>query len=132
MKIDNSNPFGPCIVSAGAIPDPQKIPLKSTVNGVLLQDGNTSYVLFLYCVDSYSRKTSNQIFSVRRTVSFLSQGTTLEPGTIIITGTPGGVGFARKPPVYLKNGDKVSVWLGNGIGTLANNVREEGHVTAKL
>lgn len=54
MKIDNTNPFGPCIVSASAIPDPQKIPLKSTVNGVVLQDGNTSYVLFLYCVDSYS------------------------------------------------------------------------------
>jgi len=115
-SFDNSNPFGPCIVSASAIPDPQRIPLKSTVNDVVLQDGNTS----------------NQIFSVRRTVSFLSQGTTLEPGTIIITGTPGGVGFARKPPVYLKNGDRVTVWLGNGIGTLANNVKEEGHITAKL
>ncbi|KAF8735973.1 hypothetical protein AX14_001118 [Amanita brunnescens Koide BX004] len=115
-SFDNTNPFGPCIVSASAIPNPQNIPLKSIVNGQVLQDGNTS----------------KQIFTVRQTVSFLSQGTTLEPGTIVITGTPGGVGFVRKPPVYLKDGDKVSVWLGNGIGTLVNNVREEQPVTLKL
>ncbi|KAF8622066.1 hypothetical protein AX15_007216 [Amanita polypyramis BW_CC] len=106
---DNTNPFGPCLVSASAMPDPQVVPLKCSVNDTVLQDGNTA----------------KHIFSVRKTVSFLSQATTLEPGAIILTGTPEGVGFVRKPPVYLKDGDKVSTWFGNGIGTLINVVREE-------
>ncbi|KAJ7245705.1 hypothetical protein C8J57DRAFT_1358129 [Mycena rebaudengoi] len=113
---DNTNPLGPCLVTASAIPDPQKIPLSCTVNGVVVQDGNTA----------------DQIFSVRQTVSFLSQGTTLEPGSIILTGTPKGVGFVKKPPAYLKHGDKMSVWVGNGIGTLVNDVQEEGRAGAKL
>lgn len=72
---------------------------------------------------------------MRQTVAFLSQGTTLEPGSIILTGTPKGVGFVRKPPTFLKGGDKMSVWLGNGIGTLANDVIEEkpaGNLLSKL
>ncbi|KAJ6460121.1 hypothetical protein C8R47DRAFT_1161236 [Mycena vitilis] len=113
---DNTNPLGPCLVSAAAIPDPQTIPLKCTLNNAVVQDGNTS----------------DQIFTVRQTVAFLSQATTLEPGSIILTGTPKGVGFVKKPPLYLKHGDKMSVWVGNGIGTLANNVMEEGRVDAKL
>ncbi|KAG6812947.1 hypothetical protein H0H92_015267 [Tricholoma furcatifolium] len=107
---DNTNPFGPCLVSSSLIPDPQHIPLKTIVNRQLLQDGNTA----------------EQIFGVRKTVSFLSQGTTLEPGTIILTGTPKGVGFVKSPPVYLKHGDKMNIWLGNGIGSLYNDVEEEG------
>jgi 2-keto-4-pentenoate hydratase/2-oxohepta-3-ene-1,7-dioic acid hydratase in catechol pathway len=75
---------------------------------------------------------SDQIFNVRQTISYLSQGTTLEPGSIILTGTPKGVGFVRKPAVYLKGGDKMSVWLGNGIGTLANDVVEEKVELTKL
>ncbi|KAF5324728.1 hypothetical protein D9611_004396 [Ephemerocybe angulata] len=106
---DNTNPFGPCLVSNNAIPDPQVIPLKAVVNGETLQDGNTA----------------DQIFNVRQTIAWLSQGTTLEPGTIILTGTPAGVGFVRQPPVYLKHGDEVTVSLGNGIGTLVNRVVEE-------
>jgi 2-keto-4-pentenoate hydratase/2-oxohepta-3-ene-1,7-dioic acid hydratase in catechol pathway len=74
----------------------------------------------------------DQIFTVRQTVAFLSQATTLEPGSIILTGTPKGVGFVKKPPLYLKHGDKMSVWVGNGIGTLVNDVVEEGKVGAKL
>jgi 2-keto-4-pentenoate hydratase/2-oxohepta-3-ene-1,7-dioic acid hydratase in catechol pathway len=62
-------------------------------------------------------------------VSFLSQGTTLLPGSIIITGTPKGVGFARKPPVFLKHGDVVQVSLDGGIGTLINPVVEDGIVS---
>jgi 2-keto-4-pentenoate hydratase/2-oxohepta-3-ene-1,7-dioic acid hydratase in catechol pathway len=77
--------------------------------------------------------TSDQIFNVRRTIAYLSQGTTLEPGSIILTGTPKGVGFVKKPPLYLKHGDNVSVWLGGGIGTLVNQVVEERDwATAKL
>lgn len=68
---------------------------------------------------------SEQIFNVKQTVAWLSQGSTLEPGTIILTGTPKGVGFVRNPPIYLKHGDEVQVSLGNGIGTLVNPVVEE-------
>ncbi|KAL4076250.1 hypothetical protein V8B97DRAFT_2001663 [Scleroderma yunnanense] len=112
-SFDNTTPLGPCLVSSNAIPDPQVIPLTCTLNGKALQDGNTK----------------NQIFSVRRTVAFLSQATTLEPGSVILTGTPAGVGFVRRPAVVLKNGDDVRVWLGNGIGTLVNPVIEEGKRT---
>ncbi|KZV64075.1 fumarylacetoacetate hydrolase [Peniophora sp. CONT] len=107
---DNTNPLGPCIVSSTKIPDPQTLGLKSTLNGQLMQDGTTA----------------NQLFSVRETVSFLSQGTTLAPGTIILTGTPKGVGFVRKPPVFMKHGDTIQTWLDGGIGTLINPVIEEG------
>lgn len=76
---------------------------------------------------------SDQIFTVRQTIAFLSQGTTLLPGSVIMTGTPKGVGFVKKPPVYLKNGDQVTVWVDGGIGTLVNQVVEEGKgVRAKL
>ncbi|KAJ7668142.1 hypothetical protein B0H17DRAFT_1088258 [Mycena rosella] len=113
---DNTNPLGPCLVAAAAIPDPQIVPLKCTLNNTVVQDGNTS----------------DQIFTVRQTVAFLSQGTTLAPGSLILTGTPKGVGFVKQPPLFLKHGDKMSVWLGGGIGTLMNDVQEEGRATAKL
>jgi 2-keto-4-pentenoate hydratase/2-oxohepta-3-ene-1,7-dioic acid hydratase in catechol pathway len=64
------------------------------------------------------------IFDVPRLIEFLSGSTTLRPGTVILTGTPSGVGFARKPPVWLKPGDSVSVEI-EGIGTLSNSVIEE-------
>jgi len=106
---DDATPFGPCIVSSRVIKDPQNIPLKTTLNGQTLQNGTTA----------------DQIFSVRKTIAFLSQGTTLEPGSLIMTGTPVGVGFVRKPPIYLKDGDEVRVWVGGGLGTLVNPVVEE-------
>ncbi|KAI0650930.1 hypothetical protein C8Q79DRAFT_901010 [Trametes meyenii] len=114
---DNTTPIGPCLVAAHAVGDPQNLPLKTVVNGKTVQDGTTA----------------DQIFNVRQTIAFLSQGTTLLPGSIIMTGTPKGVGFVKKPPVYLKNGDDVNVWLGAGIGTLFNPVVEErGNEKAKL
>jgi 2-keto-4-pentenoate hydratase/2-oxohepta-3-ene-1,7-dioic acid hydratase in catechol pathway len=113
---DNTTPLGPCIVSNNAIPDPQVLPLTCMLNGKTLQNGNTK----------------DQIFNVRQTVAFLSQATTLEPGSIILTGTPAGVGFARKPAVVLKHGDDCRVWIGHGIGTLVNTVVEEGKRGAKL
>ncbi|KAI0068662.1 fumarylacetoacetate hydrolase [Artomyces pyxidatus] len=109
-SFDNTTPIGPCLVSASAIPEPQTLPLKTFVNGKMLQDGTTA----------------DQIFTVKKTIAFLSQGTTLEPGSIIMTGTPKGVGFVKNPPVYLKDGDDMQVWIGAGIGTLANPVSEEG------
>ncbi|KAI0775407.1 fumarylacetoacetate hydrolase [Irpex lacteus] len=115
---DDSTPLGPVLVSATAIPDPQQVALKTIVNGRTLQDGNTA----------------DQLFTVRQTIAFLSQGTTLLPGSVIMTGTPKGVGFVKKPPIYLKNGDSVTVWVGGGIGSLVNPVVEEGApaVKAKL
>ncbi|KAI9447995.1 hypothetical protein H4582DRAFT_2068560 [Lactarius indigo] len=115
---DNTAPIGPCLVAASAIPDPQTLSLKTVVNGQVLQNGTTA----------------DQIFNVRQTIAFLSQGTTLQPGSIILTGTPKGVGFVRKPPLYLKNGDIVQVWIGGGIGTLINPVVEESQpsISAKL
>jgi 2-keto-4-pentenoate hydratase/2-oxohepta-3-ene-1,7-dioic acid hydratase in catechol pathway len=74
---------------------------------------------------TYPLGLSDQIFNVRQTIAFLSQGTTLEPGSIILTGTPKGVGFVKNPPLYLQDGDKVNVWIGHGIGTLVNDVKEE-------
>lgn len=87
---------------------------------------------FPTCPSPYTQG-SEQIFNVRQTVAFLSQGTTLEPGSIILTGTPKGVGFVKTPPLYLKDGDKMAVWLSGGIGTLVNEVKEErGTTLAKL
>ncbi|KIY66691.1 hypothetical protein CYLTODRAFT_377316 [Cylindrobasidium torrendii FP15055 ss-10] len=115
-SFDNTNPLGPCLVAASSIPEPQKVPLKCTLNGTVVQDGTTA----------------DQIFGVKQTIAFLSQGTTLAPGSIILTGTPKGVGFVKSPPLYIKHGDKMSVWVGKGIGTLVNNVVEEGKEKAKL
>jgi 2-keto-4-pentenoate hydratase/2-oxohepta-3-ene-1,7-dioic acid hydratase in catechol pathway len=129
VVLDNTNPLGPCLVSAAAIPDPQKVLLKCTVNGNVVQDGTTAFVPLLptsysLLIRSYFT-TSEQIFNVRQTIAFLSQATTLQPGSIILTGTPKGVGFVKKPPACLKDGDKMSVWVGGGIGTLVNDVQEE-------
>lgn len=108
-SFDNTNPFGPCLVAATAIKDPQNVPLRTVLNGETVQDGTTK----------------EQIFGVRDTIAHLSQGTTLEAGTIILTGTPKGVGFVKSPPIFLKHGDKMSVWVGGGIGSLYNDVVEE-------
>ena len=104
---DSFCPLGPCIVTADELADPQSLELTTTLNGRMMQHASTS----------------SMIFPVRRLVSFISQDTTLLPGTIIMTGTPEGVGAARKPPVWLKGGDQLSVEI-KGIGTLSNPVRQ--------
>jgi 2-keto-4-pentenoate hydratase/2-oxohepta-3-ene-1,7-dioic acid hydratase in catechol pathway len=104
---DTFLPMGPCVVSAAAVPDPQKLPLKLRVNGQTMQDSNTAQM----------------IFPVAAVVSILSSFVTLEPGDVIATGTPSGVGNARKPPVYLKAGDVVEAEIG-GIGILRNPVEK--------
>jgi 2-keto-4-pentenoate hydratase/2-oxohepta-3-ene-1,7-dioic acid hydratase in catechol pathway len=102
---DGACPMGPCIVTADEILDPQALDLRCRVNGEMKQDSNTRY----------------QIFGVARTIAILSRGMTLHPGDIIATGTPSGVGFARKPPEYLKPGDVVECEVG-GIGVIRNRV----------
>ena len=96
-------PIGPWITTADEIPDPQNVAVKLSVNGQLRQDSNTK----------------NMVFGVAYLVSYLSQYLTLEPGDVISTGTPEGVGHGRVPPVYLAHGDVVEVEV-EGIGVLRN------------
>ena len=105
---DTFAPMGPCLVTADEITNPNSLAIKLDINGEVLQDWNTN----------------DMIFDVPRLIEFLSGSTTLLPGTTILTGTPHGVGFARKPPRWLKAGDVVTVAI-EGIGVLSNPVVEE-------
>jgi 2-keto-4-pentenoate hydratase/2-oxohepta-3-ene-1,7-dioic acid hydratase in catechol pathway len=102
---DTFGPTGPCIVTADEIPDPQSLQISLTLNGRTMQESNTR----------------DLIFKIPFLVSYLSQSLTWEVGDLLSTGTPGGVGRYRKPPVYLEPGDTVSVTV-EGIGTLTNPV----------
>ncbi|HSU26679.1 MAG TPA: fumarylacetoacetate hydrolase family protein, partial [Pyrinomonadaceae bacterium] len=102
---DTFAPMGEYIVTADEIPDPQNLPIKFRLNGQTLQDSNTCQM----------------IFGVAELTEFLSRYVTLEPGDVVATGTPPGVGFARKPPVYLKDGDVAEVEI-EGLGILSNPV----------
>lgn len=104
-SLDGACPMGPAIVTADEIPDPQNLALRCRVNGVLKQDSTTRHM----------------IFDVATIISVLSRGMTLEPGDIIATGTPSGVGFARQPPEYLRAGDVVECEI-EGIGLLRNRL----------
>lgn len=105
-SLDTFCPLGPWIVTADVVPDPQNLPLYCDLNGQIMQDGHTR----------------DMIFSVRQLVSFCSHAFTLEPGDVIVTGTPAGVGVFRKPPVFLNDGDRVTVGI-EGIGELSNPCR---------
>jgi acylpyruvate hydrolase len=102
---DTFGPTGPWLVTADEIPDPHRLRISLTLKGRTMQDSNTS----------------DLIFKIPFLVSYLSQSLTWEAGDLLSTGTPGGVGHYRKPPVYLKPGDTVSVTV-EGIGTLTNPV----------
>ena len=102
---DTFCPLGPALVTADEIPDPQALAIRTLLNGRIMQD----------------HTTGDMIFSVAQLISFLSQDTTLLPGTVILTGTPQGVGFVRKPEVWLKDGDEVVVEV-EKIGQLVNPV----------
>ena len=105
---DTFAPLGPCLVTPDEIPDPNALGLRCIVNGETLQDSNTR----------------DMIFDVPQLIAFLSGSTTLLPGTLILTGTPSGVGMARTPPRWLQPGDTVTVEI-DGIGALTNPVVEE-------
>jgi 2-keto-4-pentenoate hydratase/2-oxohepta-3-ene-1,7-dioic acid hydratase in catechol pathway len=102
-SIDGYCPMGPWIVTADEIKDPQDLAVRLRVNGIIKQESNTSMM----------------IFPIRTIIANLSLGMTLEPGDIIATGTPSGVGFARNPPEFLKAGDVMETEV-EGIGTLRN------------
>jgi acylpyruvate hydrolase len=103
--LDTFAPMGPGIVPAGDIPDPQTLGITTRINSVTLQTGNTR----------------DMIFPVVQIIVFLSSLMTLEPGDIIATGTPSGVGFKRQPPIFLKAGDIVEVEI-DRIGIIRNPV----------
>ncbi len=105
---DTFCPIGPCLVTPEGLPDPQNLAIRTRVNGVVMQESSTR----------------DMIFPVADIIAFLSGSTTLEPGTLILTGTPEGVGMGRNPPLYLKAGDVVEVEV-EGIGILTNPVIEE-------
>lgn len=94
-SFDTFCPLGPVLATADEIPDPQQLNITTRVNGEIMQRS---------C-------TADMIFSVAELISFISQDTTLLPATVILTGTPSGVGFVRQPPVFLKPGDFLSVTI---------------------
>jgi 2-keto-4-pentenoate hydratase/2-oxohepta-3-ene-1,7-dioic acid hydratase in catechol pathway len=106
-SFDTFAPMGPCVLSAEGV-DLTSIDVKATVSGEELQSSNTR----------------NLIFSIVELIRYASAGMTLEPGDVIATGTPGGVGDSRTPPRYLRDGDVVDVWV-DGVGTLRNPVAFE-------
>jgi 2-keto-4-pentenoate hydratase/2-oxohepta-3-ene-1,7-dioic acid hydratase in catechol pathway len=107
-SFDTFSPLGPCLVTTDDIPNPNALAIKTVLNGETVQDWNTK----------------DMIFDVASLISFLSGSNTLRPGTVILTGTPHGVGMAAKPPRWLKTGDTVSIEI-ERIGQLVNHVALE-------
>ena len=107
-SFDTFCPMGPVLVTRDEIPNPNSLGIKTILNGVAMQDWNTN----------------DMVFDVPALIEFLSGSKTLLAGTVILTGTPHGVGFARKPPVFLKTGDTVTIEI-EKIGSLTNPVVEE-------
>ena len=105
---DTFCPLGPALVTRDEIPNPNALGIKTVLNGEVMQDWNTD----------------DMIFDVPTLIEFLSGSTELAPGTVILTGTPHGVGFARTPPVLLKDGDEITIEI-EGIGALTNPVTDE-------
>ncbi len=107
-SFDTFCPFGPALVTPDEVGDPQDLSVECILNGKTMQKGHTS----------------DMIFSVARIIAYLSQSATLLPGTLILTGTPSGVGFTRKPPVYLTPGDVMETRI-EKLGALENRVVSE-------
>jgi 2-keto-4-pentenoate hydratase/2-oxohepta-3-ene-1,7-dioic acid hydratase in catechol pathway len=107
-SFDTFSPLGPCLVTPDEIPNPNSLKIRTVLNGQAMQDWNTN----------------DMIFDVPTLIEFLSGSTTLLPGTVILTGTPHGVGMAQKPPRWLRPGDKVTIEI-EKIGALSNPVDDE-------
>jgi 2-keto-4-pentenoate hydratase/2-oxohepta-3-ene-1,7-dioic acid hydratase in catechol pathway len=107
-SFDTFCPLGPCLVTRHDIVDPGRLSIRAILNGKIVQEANTS----------------DMIFDISSIISHLSRSMTLLPGTVILTGTPEGVGFTRKPPLFLKEGDTITVEI-EGVGSLTNPVRKE-------
>ncbi len=107
-SFDTTGPLGPWLVTTDEIPDPSKLTLMTRLNGAEMQRSGTDML----------------IYSIPRIISYVSGFTPLEPGDVIATGTPAGVGFARNPPVWMKAGDVLEVEI-SGIGTLRSRIVDE-------
>ena len=107
-SFDTFAPFGPALTTADEVPDPNDLKIQLRLNGQVMQDSRTTQFLF----------------TVEKLVSYVSGVCTLAPGDVIFTGTPSGVGFVRKPPVFLKAGDVVEVEI-ERLGILCNPVVAE-------
>jgi 2-keto-4-pentenoate hydratase/2-oxohepta-3-ene-1,7-dioic acid hydratase in catechol pathway len=107
-SFDTFCPLGPHLVTADEIPNPNALRIQTTLNGEVMQDSNTA----------------DMIFDIPTLIEFLSGSTTLLPGTVILTGTPSGVGMARTPAVWLQPGDNVVIEI-ESIGQLSNPVEQE-------
>jgi 2-keto-4-pentenoate hydratase/2-oxohepta-3-ene-1,7-dioic acid hydratase in catechol pathway len=107
-SFDTFSPLGPVLVTCDDIPNPNALKIRTVLNGQVMQDWNTD----------------DMIFDVPALIEFLSGSTTLPPGTVILTGTPHGVGMAQKPPRWLKPGDSVTIEI-EKIGALTNSVMNE-------
>jgi acylpyruvate hydrolase len=108
-NFDRTGGFGPWLVTADELPDAAKgLKIQSRLNGTVMQSDNTD----------------NMMFPIVEMLVYITQGITLEPGDVIFTGTPSGVGHARKPPVWMKNGDTIEVEI-ERIGTLRNPIADE-------
>lgn len=105
-SLDTFCPVGPALVPADEAPDPQHLRIRCLLNGEVVQDSSTE----------------NMIFTCGELIAFVSEAIELEPGDLIATGTPAGVGFTRRPPVYLSPGDEVTVEI-EGVGSLTNPVQ---------
>jgi 2-keto-4-pentenoate hydratase/2-oxohepta-3-ene-1,7-dioic acid hydratase in catechol pathway len=105
---DTFCPVGPKVVPAADVPDPQALGIRCVLNGQVMQDSTTA----------------NMIFTVAEIIAYASATMTLEPGDLIATGTPAGVGVFRDPPVLLKDGDEVTIEI-DGLGSLTNPVQAE-------
>jgi 2-keto-4-pentenoate hydratase/2-oxohepta-3-ene-1,7-dioic acid hydratase in catechol pathway len=105
---DSFCPVGPQLVSAAEVPDPQALGIRCVLNGEVMQDSTTA----------------NMIFTVAEIIAYASATMTLEPGDLIATGTPAGVGVFRDPPVLLKDGAEVTIEI-DGLGALTNPVQAE-------
>ena len=103
--LDTFLPLGPAVVSADEVPDPQDLPIRTRVNGETMQDSSTA----------------EMVFSVAELIAFITEGITLEPGDVVLTGTPHGVGNFRDPQLFLKPGDVVEVEVSD-LGVLTNTV----------
>jgi 2-keto-4-pentenoate hydratase/2-oxohepta-3-ene-1,7-dioic acid hydratase in catechol pathway len=101
--LDTFCPLGPALVTRDEVPDPNALRIRTVLNGTVMQDASTS----------------DMIFNVPAIVSYISSIVTIEPGDVILTGTPEGIGHIRKPPVYMKPGDTVTVEI-EKLGALTN------------
>jgi 2-keto-4-pentenoate hydratase/2-oxohepta-3-ene-1,7-dioic acid hydratase in catechol pathway len=105
-NFNNFAPIGPCIVTADEMTQPDRVQLRTRLNGRVMQDGNTA----------------DWLFPLPRLLSYLSQVMVLEPGDVVSTGTPAGIGFFQNPQVFMKPGDVIEI-EGEGIGVLRNTIK---------